>query len=265
LWYFDRLNRNLLLLPLFWLAPWAAAQQVSEHTIASSRPPVRWVTTVQTGFADTFQLTLGGTFGDGPAWQNRVSTGLANLFRPGDLLSVHGWNTTDGPSGDHNTIAGLSYRAPVWRRGAQSLTLGSGLQYWNFPSVLSGTTDWLIPGNLVYSARAWRLPVTVTSDSWSLLASRLKKGSLVHTQAWTEHTLARTDRLRLAFRHGPAHTYSWNFYGTHGHRVIRYQTAVVLAWKDTQLEAGWRKQWGLQSRIPDNAYWHFSVSRSFSR
>lgn len=253
------------LLPLLCVASWAAAQQVSEHTIASSRPPVRWVTTLQTGFADTFQLTLGGTFGNGPAWQNRVATGLANLLRPGDLLSVHGWNTTDAPTGENNTIAGIAYRTPVWRKGSHNLALGSGLQYWNFPSVLTGTTDWLIPGNLIYTTRAVRVPLTVTSDSWTLLASRLPKGSLVHTQTWIDHPLVNTDPIRLTFRHGPAHTYSWNFYGTHGHRVIRYQTALVLAWKGNQVEAGWRKQWGLQSRIPDNAFWHFSLSRTFSR
>ncbi|MEJ5367275.1 MAG: hypothetical protein WHT08_03085 [Bryobacteraceae bacterium] len=252
-----------LLFPL--ILPWASAQQVSEHSIASSRPARRWVTTLQTGFADTFQLTLGGVSGDGPAWQNRFTTGVAHLFVAGDLLSVHGWNTTDTPSGANNTIAGLSYRAPVWKRGSQTLALGSGLQYWNFPAVLTGTTDWLIPGNLVYTARAGPLPVTATSDSWTLLASRLPKGSLVHTQGWIDHPLARSDAFFLTFRHGPAHTYSWGFYGTQGHRVVRYQTALVLAWKETQLEAGWRQQWGLQRGIPDNRYWHFSLSRNFSR
>lgn len=253
------------LLPLFCIASWAAGQHVGEQAIASNRPPVRWVTTLQSCFADTFQLTLGGTFGAGPAWQNRIATGLANLFRPGDLLSVHGWNTTDAPTGENNTIAGIAYSAPVWRRGSQNLALGSGLQYWNFPTVLTGTTDWLIPGNLVYTARAGRVPLTVTSDSWTLLTSRLPKGSLVYTQGWMDHAIASSDRFRLTFRHGPAHTYSWNFYATQGHRVIRYQTALVLAWKGNQVEAGWRKQWGLQPGIPDNAFWSFSLTRTFSR
>ncbi len=258
------MSRQILIL-LSLTLPWAAAQQVSEQTIASSRPARRWVTALQTGFADTFQLTLGGVFGGGPAWQNRITTGTANLFVAGDLLSMHGWNTTDAPSGANNTIAGLSYRAPVWKKGSQALALGSGLQYWNFPAVLTGTTDWLIPGNLVYTARAGRLPVTVTGDSWTLLASRLPKGSLVHTQGWIDHPLARSDAFRLTFRHGPAHTYSWGFYGTHGNRVMRYQTALALTWKETQLEAGWRQQWGLQRGIPDNRYWHVSLTRSFSR
>jgi len=263
--YSENLNRAIFKFWLLILPLWAADQQVSDQTVASNRPPRRWVATLQTGFADTFQLTLGGTFGNGPAWQNRATAGLANLFRPGDLLSLHGWNTTDAPSGENNTVAGLSYRAPVWRKGSQSLALGSGFQYWNFPSVLSGTTDWLIPGNLVYTARAGRLPVTVTSDSWTLLASRLPKGSLVYTQAWIDHPLLKTDPVQLTFRHGPAHTYSWNFYNTHGHRVVRYQTTVVLAWKNTQIEAGWRQQWGLQPRIPDNRFWHFCISRTFMR
>lgn len=259
------MTRGILSLLVLSFLSRTAAQQASDHTIASRRPPLRWVTTLQTGFADTFQLTLGGVFGDGPAWQNRVTTGLANLLRRDDLLCLHGWNTTDAPSGENNTVAGIAYRAPVWRRGSQSLVLGSGFQYWNFPSVLTGTSDWLIPGSLVYTARAGRFPLTVTSDSWTLLASRLPKGSLVYSQAWVDHPILKTDPVRLAFRHGPAHTYSWNFYATHGHRVVRYQTALVLTWKDTQLETGWRQQWGLQHRIPDNSFWHVSLSRTFSR
>lgn len=51
-------------------------------------------------------------------------------------------------------MAGIAYRASVWGRGSQHLILGSGLQHWNLPSVLAGATDWLIPGNLVYPARA---------------------------------------------------------------------------------------------------------------
>lgn len=259
------MNRAILPLWLLFAPLWTHAQQVSDHTIASNRPPRRWFATLQSGFAYTFQLTLGGTFGEGPAWQSRIATGVANLWKPGDLLYIHGWDTMDAPSGGHNTVAGLGYRASVWRKGSQNLALGSGLQYWNFPSVLTGTSDWLIPGNLVYSARVGRLPVTVTSDSWTLLSSRLPRGSLIHTQGWIDHPILNTDPVRLTFRHGPAHTYSWNFYGTNGHRVIRYQTALVLAWKGNQLEAGWRKQCGLQPRIPDNVFWQFSLSRTFTR
>lgn len=101
----------LLSLPL----PWAAAQQVSEQAIASSRPARRWATTLQTGFADTFQLTLGGTFGWGPAWQNRLTPGAASLLAAGELLSLHGhgWSATFPPSRTNNSIAGLGCRAPV--------------------------------------------------------------------------------------------------------------------------------------------------------
>lgn len=233
--------------------------------MAANRPRTRWVTSVQSGLADTFQLTLGGMFGAGPAWQTKVITGLTNVARAGDTLFLYGWNTNDTPSRVNDYQAGLGYKAPVWRRGAQSLALGTGFQHWRFSTVRTGTHDWLVPGNLVYQARAGKVPVMVTSDSWTLLKSPLPKGSLLHTQAWAEHPLVKRDAVRVVFRHGPAHTYSWNFFGTQGHRVLRYQTMVVISFGDITIDGGWRKQWGRQPGIPDNRYWQFGVTRTFTR
>jgi hypothetical protein len=233
--------------------------------MASNRPQRRWVTSIQTGFADTFQLTLGGTFGAGPAWQSKVTSGVVNVFKGGDALFLYGSDTFDVPSHNVDMQAGVGYKAPVWRRGVQSLALGSGLQHWRFPSVKTGTIDWLIPGNLVYQARVGKVPVVVTSDSWTLLASKLQKGSLLHTQAWMEHPLVKHDAVKVTFRHGPAQTQSWNFYGTNGNRVIRYQTMVVVSFKDMTVDGGWRKQWGQQLGIPDNGYWQFSFTKTFTK
>ncbi len=233
--------------------------------MASNRPKTRWVTSVQTGLADTFQLTLGGTFGEGPAWQSKLTTGLTNAFMAGDSLFLYGWDTHDLPSHSNDYQAGIGYKAPVWKRGRQSLILGSGVQYWRFPSVKCGTNDWLIPGNLLYQTKAGKVPIIVTSDSWTLLKSPLPTGSLLHTQAWAQHTLLKRDDVTLQLRHGPAHTYSWNFYGTQGNRIIRYQTMVVIAFRNTSIEGGYRKQWGLQAGIPDNNYWTFGVTRTFTR
>jgi hypothetical protein len=234
---------------------------------AAAQAPARpqWVTSLQTGMADTFQLTLGGMFGEGPAWQTKVTTGVANLFKSGDSLSVYGWNTFDSRSQINSYQAGIGYKRPVWRRGAQSLALGSGFQHWHFPTVKSGSHDWLIPGNLQYTGRAWRVPMLVTSDSWTLVKSPLPTGSLVHTQVWARHRLFRNDAVQVELRHGPAHTYSWNFYGTQGNRVFRYQSMVVLTAGAWTVDGGFRKQVGLQDGIQNNNYWQFSVTRTFVR
>lgn len=243
----------------------ACGQTITKETAAISQPPTRWVTSIQTGFNDCFQLTLGGMFGEGPAWQTKVTTGLTNTFRSGDSLFVYGWDTHDTRSHVNDYQAGIGYKAPVWKHGRQFLSLGTGFQHWRFPSVKTGTHDWLIPGNLLYTTKAGKLPVIVTSDSWTLLKSPLPKGSLLHTQAWLQHSILKHDAVQVLFRHGPAHTWSWNFYGTNGNRVIRYQTMVVIQWKDTALEGGWRKQWGQQPGIQDNQYWQFALTRTFTR
>ncbi len=233
--------------------------------MAVSRPAMKWTTSLQTGLADTFQLTLGGTFGEGPAWQNKVTTGLTNAFVSGDSVFVYGWQTFDIPSHSNDWQVGIGYKAPIIRKRNQFLALGSGFQHWRFPSVKTGTNDWLIPGTLLYQSKIGALPVSVTSDSWTLLKSPLPKGSLLHTQGWMHHKLLKHDDLLIEFKHGPAHTYSWNFYGTNGNRVVRYQTMLAISWKHMVLEGGYRKQWGLQRNIPDNNYWAFGVTKTFSR
>jgi hypothetical protein len=230
-----------------------------------TKPAMQWTTTIQSGMADTFQLTLGGTFGNGPAWQSRLTTGLSNAFRGGDSLFVYGWDTFDTRAEAHDFQAGFGYKAPVWKRRSQVLSLGSGLQYWRFPSVKTGANDWLIPGNLTYQAKVKKTGLLVTSDSWTLLNSPLPMGSLLHTQVWVEHDLLKTDSVRIALRHGPAHTYSWGFYGTNGNRVFRYQSMLAITTMGFTLEGGFRKQAGLQDGIHHNNYWQFALTRTFRR
>ena len=149
--------------------------------------------------------------------------------------------------------------AELLKKRGHVLSLGSGLQRWLFPSVKTGSNDWLLPGNLLYQGKMRRFGLMVSSDSWSLLSSSLPTGSLVHTQVWQQFTLRKRERLDISFRHGPAHTYSWNFYGTHGNRVLRYQTMLAITLGNTSIEGGIRRQWGLQKGIPDNTYWQFSL------
>ncbi len=224
-----------------------------------------WSTSLQSGLADTFQMALGGTFGEGPAWQTRISTGLGNALRAGDSLSVFGWNTLDTRSSSYNWQAGVGYKAPVFKKGSHLLSLGTGVQRWLLPSVKCGANDWLVAGNLVYQAKVPRAVFLLTGDSWTLLKSPLPRGSLLHTQAWLQHDLLRRERFRITFRHGPAHTYSWNFYGANGNRIFRYQTLMAITMKDLSIEGGFRKQWGLQPGIRNNNFWQFAVTRTFSR
>ncbi len=232
---------------------------------AQAKPDMVWTNSIQSGLADTFQLTLGGTFGNGPAWQNRFTTGVANLFKAGDSVYLYGWNTQDLSDLSNNWQAGIGYKRPVFKKGKHVVSLGSGLQRWLFPSVKSGAKDWLIPGNLVYQTNLRRFGFVVTGDSWTLLKSTLPTGSLLHTQAWVEYPLLRREAVKISFKNGPAHTYSWNFYGTNGNRVIRYQTMLTVAFKSVAIEGGFRKQWGQQSGIQDNNYWQFAVTRTFNR
>ncbi|MDX2154254.1 MAG: hypothetical protein SFV54_26170 [Bryobacteraceae bacterium] len=223
-----------------------------------------WVTTVQSGLAETYQLALGGVFGQGPSWQNRVETGISNVWKQGDYWYVYGADSNDLRSHQDNWLAGLSYRRPVWARGRQQVVLGGGLQHWKFRSVRDGSNDWLTAESLTYRYSG-RVPFTVTSDSYTVVASRFAKGSLVTTQAWLEHRLSKRESPRIVFRHGPAETYSWGFWGTNGNRVWRYQSMLSFAWKTTRIEGGLRKQWGMHRGIPDNTLWQFSVSRVIAR
>lgn len=227
--------------------------------------PLRWTATLQSGMTETFQLTLGGTFGQGPMWQNRLETGLSNLFSKGDSAYLFGADSTDVRNGANQWLAGVGYRRPLVLQGRHSLALAGGFQHWRFPSVKCGTHDWLTHQALTYRTRLRSLPVSLTSDAWNLWKSPLPNGTALHSQLWVEHPLVRKEIVQITFRHGPAHTYSWGFYGANGNRVLRYQTMVGVLWRGTRFEAGLRKQWGLQPGICNNTYWQFAVSRTLLR
>ena len=228
---------------------------------AGEKPATAWTAALQGGLADTYQLALGGTFGEGPYLQNRLTVGANNLFRDGDNLSFFGWSTTDLPTHTANWQAGVTYKDRIFRKGRHSVVMGGGVQRWLLPSVKTGANDWLAAGTLTYTTRAKHLPITVSEDSLTLLTSTLPTGSLLYTQIQTEHPLLRRGGYRLSLRHGVAHAYGWGFWGASGNRVVRYGATVVLAWKNTSIEAGCRQQFGLQDRIPYNRYWTFLITR----
>lgn len=231
------------------------------------RPPLdpTWSISLQAGYANTYQLALGGAFGEGPYFQNRLTAGVSNLLKRGDNLSFFGWSTTDLPNTTANWQAGFTYKDRIFNRGRHSLSLGGGFQRWLLPSVKTGADDWLAAGTLTYATTWKHLPIKVSEDSLSHLASTLPTGSLLYTQIQTQHPLLKRDHYQLLLRHGVAHAYGWGFWGASGNRVVRYSASVALAWKDTTLELGCRQQFGLQDKIPYNRYWTFLLTRQLTR
>jgi hypothetical protein len=229
----------------------------------SEEPPLErtWTASLQAGFSSTFQLMLGGTFGEGPDIHDKLAFSAANLSRRGDSLTLYGWSTADVQSLQPNWQAGLSYKVPVFERARQKLMLGGGAQRWLFPSVKTGAKDWLVTGNLTYSTSWKRVPIVVTEDSYTLLKSTLPTGSLLYSQIYSEHALFRRGGVRIMLREGPQYTYSWGFYGARGNRVLRYTGCLLLSWKSNTLETSYRQQFGLQDGIPYNRYWSVSLTR----
>jgi len=245
----------------------AAAMCGGMVSATSENPPAAatWGVSLQGGYADTFQLMLGGTFGEGPDFQNRLTAGGVNLLREGDSLSFYGASSTDLRSATPNWQAGFSYKERLWRKGRHSISAGGGLQRWLFPLVKTGSNDWLATGTLNYTTRASHVPISVTSDSFSLLSSTLPRGSLLYTQIQAQHSLLKRGRYQLSVRHGPMHTYAWGFWGAEGNRIVRYGATLALAWnQNTTVEVGCRQQFGLQDKIPYNRFWTVLVSRQMT-
>lgn len=218
-------------------------------------------TSIQTGFADTFQLTLGGFFG-GTAWTNRVETTVANTLRSGDGLYLFASDSMDVQNIRNNWQAGLGYRTVLWQGTTQQLSGAIGLQHWKLSSVRQGTNDWLSHENLTYRNAATPVPFTVSADSWNLYSSPLPSGSILFTQLWVDHPIWQSEGVSVLFRHGPAHTVGLGFFGAEGNRVFRYQTALVVSSKGTKLEGGFRRQWAFQQGIPENGFWHLTLTQT---
>ena len=223
-----------------------------------------WSVTATGGFANTFQMVLGSTFGPGKDLQDKLTAGVSNAFVKHDNLSVFGWSTTDLSIIVPNWQAGVFYKVPVLSRKKQTLLLTVGGQRWLLPLVKTGSRDWLAAGNLTYATSVKRVPFFVSGDSYSLLKSNLPTGSALYSQIYTQHVLLNRYGVNLTLRQGPAYTYSWGFYGCNGNRVFRYGGSLLTSWKGTTLEAMYRKQVGLQDGITHNNYWSFLFSRQFS-
>lgn len=258
--------RKSILMTALLLLPASMVGEETPSTAGGAMPePVRTYTvSLQGGFANTFQMVLGGAFGAGADWQNRLTVSLNNLWRDGDSLSAFGWSTTDLPTSTPNWQAGLIYKNRILKTRHHDLALSGGVQRWLLPSVKTGAKDWLVSGNLSYNTAVKGLPIMVSQDSWSLLRSTLPTGTVLYNQIYTQHTLLKRERFQLMLRHGPQHTYSWGFYGAEGNRVVRYTGTLVATWMGTTIEAGCRQQFGLQDGIHNNRFWSLLVTRQFT-
>lgn len=231
----------------------ASAQSIPT-SLVQGKPAPTWSVITTGGFTNTFQLILGDTFGKGPDVQDKFTASLNNAFVGGDSVSLFGWSTTDLPSETPNWQAGLLYKLPILRRKGHTLSLTAGGQRWILPLVATGTNDWFVTGNLTYGTFLRRIPVFVSEDSYSLVKSNLPTGSALYSQIYTQQLLMKRHAFRMALREGPAYSYSWALYGCSGNRDVRYGGSLISTWKGTTLEAGYRKQFGLQDGIPNNSY-----------
>ena len=267
------MRKTFLIITLLFLPAVARSEDTSatgDNTPATdnvARPALdrTWTVSLQGGFTNTFQLALGGVFGKGEDFQDRMTVSLNNLVREGDSLSVFGWSTTDMATATPNWQRGLIYKTRILKKEHQALYVSGGAQRWVLPEVGSGARDWMLSGNLTYNTALMRLPISLSEDSWSLLHSTLPTGSATVSQISTQHTLLRRKGFQLALRHGPAYTYSWGFYGTEGSRVLRYSGTLVATWKGNVIEGGCRQQFGLQDDVHNMRYWSILVTRQFNR
>ena len=243
----------------------AVAHSQSMLTAAKQgKPDPSWSVTLTGGYTNTFQLILGSKFGKGPDFQNKMVASVANSILKGDSLSAFGWSTTDIPSATPNWQAGLLYKLPLLQRENHTLSLTASGQRWILPMVGPGTKDWFVIENLTYGTSVKHMPVFVSEDGYTLVKSNLPEGSALYSQVYTQQPLFKHHGLRLALREGPAYTYSWGLYGCSGNRVFRYSAALITSWKGTALETSYRKQFGLQDKIPNKSFWSVLLSRQFN-
>jgi hypothetical protein len=259
------MSKQVLLVGILFLPVVAQAQGSSGTEGSETKPAPTWTVSMTDGFTNTFQMILGGTYGRGPSFQDKLSVTANNALTSGDSASMFGWSTTDLPSETPNWEAGLLYKAPLLRRKNHTLFLTAGGQRWVLPMVKTGAKDWFVTGNLTYGTSVKRTQIFVSEDSYSLLKSTLPTGSALYSQIYTQHVLWKHHGFQLGIRQGPGYTYSWGLYGAQGNRVVRYGGSLIASWEGTVLEAGFRKQLGLQDRIPNNGYWSFLLTRQITK
>lgn len=215
------------------------------------------------GVASDFQLTLGGEFSDGIAQQNGFTVDIGNLFRERSTLRLGAWNTIDTKDGGSDWISSVNYIQPLkaWESGELSLNLGA--HRWQFPSVLTGGSDYIADSGLIWRQRAGLLSFTLDGNVKTLARSATRKGvggQIYYFRGTTAHPLYRSRSMSVALIHGPSFTYANRFYGCRGARVLRYEAGANLKYRGFSAELLLRPQLALEDRIPEHTFWSAGVS-----
>lgn len=215
------------------------------------------------GVASDFQLTLGGEFSGGLAQQNGFTVDVRNLFRDRSTLRLGAWNTLDTADGGNDWISSVNYILPLkaWEAGELSLNLGA--HRWQFPSVLTGGSDYIADSGLIWNQHAGPFGFTLDANVKTLVRSATRKGTggqIYYFRGVTAHPLHRAGSMSLALIHGPSFTYANRFYGCRGARVLRYEAGVSLKHRGLTAEVLFRPQLALQDRIPEHMFWSAGIS-----
>jgi len=214
------------------------------------------------GAASAFQLSLGGWYGDAPTPQNRATFNFDRIFSRADAISVSGFSSHDLDARHINTDLAIAYRRPLARALGGSFSWSGGLRRWSFPSVLTGTTDFVVD-NAVSFTRQGRIPFRLTANSLILARSTLGRGALLVLQGQTEQRLFRRRPVAISLRHGPVFIHSLDAYHRGGPRVLRYSAGLLISHGSYTWEACLRPQLGLQSSVENYRFWSFSLTRYF--
>ena len=239
---------------------WAEEAAASAAGPAEAAP--RFSGSLQVGVASAFQLSLGGWYGDAPTPQNRATFNVDRVLNRADTLSVSGFSSHHLGVGHVNTELAVNYRTPVGKALGGSFTWMGGFRRWNFPSVLTGTTDYVLESAVHYT-RQGKVPFRLTANPMVLTHSTLGRGALLLFQGQTEQKLLRRRPLTVALRHGPVFIHSVDTYHRGGPRVLRYSASVVVSHGAYTWEACLRPQLGLQDSVKNYRFWSVSLTRYF--
>lgn len=241
----------------------AAPSAAARFPLIPERKQITTTGKFSTGVAADFQLTLGGEFSDGIAQQNGFTVDVKNVLRNNSTLRFNAWNTLDTKDGGNDWISSVNYIQPLksWESGDLSLNLG--VHRWQFPSVLTGGTDYIADSGLIWNQHTGPFGFTLDANVKTLATSATRKGAggqIYYFRGTTAHPLRRTGKLDLALIHGPSFTYANRFYGCRGARVFRYEAGVSVKYGRFSAEALFRPQMALQDRIPEHNFWSAGIT-----
>lgn len=241
----------------------AVASPLTLFPLVPNRKRIATTGKFSAGVASDFQLTLGGEFSDGIAQQNGFTVDVKNVLRDDSTLRFAVWNTVDTKDGGNDWIGSVNYIQPLKRWESGGLSLNLGVHRWQFPSVLSGGSDYIADSGLIWNQQAGPFGFTLDANVKTLAYAQTRNGAggqIYYFRATTAHPLRRAGKLNLALVHGPSFTHANRFYGCRGARVFRYEAGLSLNYGRFSADALFRPQIALQNRIPEHNFWSAGIS-----